>query len=115
MFSKIFTFGLAALSFVAAAPATGFNPPMAISCSVNVPVETYDVCRHEWLIGARSGEPALLRTRNAPKDGTRNNLGSAIRVARPLSQIRLILTGPAFASQHLTDTPRVPQSPHRKS
>ncbi|KAJ6521700.1 hypothetical protein B0H19DRAFT_1277627 [Mycena capillaripes] len=36
MFSKIFTFGLAALSFVSAAPATGFQGPMAISCSVNV-------------------------------------------------------------------------------
>ncbi|KAJ7880823.1 hypothetical protein B0H13DRAFT_2345429 [Mycena leptocephala] len=35
MFSKIFTFGLAALSFVGAAPATGFQVPMAMSCSVN--------------------------------------------------------------------------------
>jgi hypothetical protein len=35
MFSKIFTFGLAALSFVRAAPATGFQVPMAMSCSGN--------------------------------------------------------------------------------
>ncbi|KAJ7887927.1 hypothetical protein B0H13DRAFT_1888682 [Mycena leptocephala] len=36
MFSKIFAFGLAALSFVGAAPATGFQAPMAMSCSINV-------------------------------------------------------------------------------
>ncbi|KAJ7200447.1 hypothetical protein C8J57DRAFT_1544506 [Mycena rebaudengoi] len=36
MFSKIFTFGLAALTFVGAAPATDFQSPMAISCNVNV-------------------------------------------------------------------------------
>ncbi|KAJ7915297.1 hypothetical protein B0H13DRAFT_2324533 [Mycena leptocephala] len=35
MFSKIFTFGLAALSFVGAAPATGFQVPMAMSCGVS--------------------------------------------------------------------------------
>ncbi|KAJ7851346.1 hypothetical protein B0H13DRAFT_2360185 [Mycena leptocephala] len=36
MFSKIFTLGLTALTFVGAAPATGFQSPMAISCNVNV-------------------------------------------------------------------------------
>jgi len=36
MFSKIFTFGLAALSLVGAAPATDFQAPIAMSCSVNV-------------------------------------------------------------------------------
>ncbi|KAF7340373.1 hypothetical protein MVEN_01956800 [Mycena venus] len=36
MFSKFLTFGLAALTFVGAAPASGFQEPMAISCSVNV-------------------------------------------------------------------------------
>ncbi|KAF7368154.1 hypothetical protein MVEN_00134400 [Mycena venus] len=36
MFSKIFTVGLAALTLVGAAPATGFQSPMAISCSLNV-------------------------------------------------------------------------------
>ncbi|KAJ6571186.1 hypothetical protein B0H19DRAFT_1255176 [Mycena capillaripes] len=36
MFSKIFTIGLAALTFVGAAPATGFHQPMAISRSGNV-------------------------------------------------------------------------------
>ncbi|KAF7368155.1 hypothetical protein MVEN_00134500 [Mycena venus] len=36
MFSKIFTLGLAALTFVSAAPATGFQSPMGISCNVHV-------------------------------------------------------------------------------
>jgi hypothetical protein len=46
MFSKIFTFGLAALTFVGAAPATDFQSPMAISCSVNVQaVRRYNLSR----------------------------------------------------------------------
>ncbi|KAJ7203853.1 hypothetical protein GGX14DRAFT_648088 [Mycena pura] len=36
MFSKIFTLGLTALTLVGAAPATGFQSPMGISCSFNV-------------------------------------------------------------------------------
>ncbi|KAJ7307649.1 hypothetical protein DFH08DRAFT_1051506 [Mycena albidolilacea] len=45
MFSKILTVGLAALTFVRAAPATGFQAPMAISCNVNVPVNFQsDIC-----------------------------------------------------------------------
>ncbi|KAJ7307650.1 hypothetical protein DFH08DRAFT_1051508 [Mycena albidolilacea] len=83
MFSKIVTVGLAALTFVGAAPATDFQAPMAISCNFNVPVNFQsDICRHDWLIGARSGESAFLSPRNAPKDGTPVNLGTAIRVAR---------------------------------
>ncbi|KAJ7845180.1 hypothetical protein B0H13DRAFT_2363817 [Mycena leptocephala] len=35
MFSQIFTVVLAVLTFVAAAPATGLQGPMAILCSVN--------------------------------------------------------------------------------
>ncbi|KAJ7807905.1 hypothetical protein B0H14DRAFT_2609282 [Mycena olivaceomarginata] len=82
MFSKILTVGLAALTFVGAAPATDFQAPMAISCNVNVPVHFQsDICRHDWLIGARSGEPAFLSPRHVPKDGAPANLGSAIRVA----------------------------------
>ncbi|KAJ7807917.1 hypothetical protein B0H14DRAFT_2609294 [Mycena olivaceomarginata] len=82
MFSKILTVGLAALTFVGAVPAADFQAPMAISCNVNVPVNSQsDICRHDWLIGARSGESAFLSPHNAPKDGTPVNLGSAIRVA----------------------------------
>jgi hypothetical protein len=45
MFSKILTVGLAALIFVGAAPATDFQAPMAISCNVNVPVNSQsDIC-----------------------------------------------------------------------
>jgi hypothetical protein len=45
MFSKILTVGLAALTFVGAAPATDFQAPMAISCNVNVPVNFQsDIC-----------------------------------------------------------------------
>ncbi|KAJ7203854.1 hypothetical protein GGX14DRAFT_143245 [Mycena pura] len=40
MFSKIFTLGLAALTLVGAAPATGFQSPMGISCSINVQAGT---------------------------------------------------------------------------
>ncbi|KAF8161963.1 hypothetical protein K438DRAFT_1985486 [Mycena galopus ATCC 62051] len=37
MFTNLLTFGLAALTLVGAAPATGLQVPMAISCNINVP------------------------------------------------------------------------------
>ncbi|KAJ6585778.1 hypothetical protein B0H19DRAFT_1368966 [Mycena capillaripes] len=37
MFSNLLTLGLAALAVVRAAPATGLQSPMAISCNINIP------------------------------------------------------------------------------